>query len=96
MVGIREWSRFGKISSASWSTQLPLTTIIYYIVAHFITFFRTKNDNTAKWQNSLYIGKFYIIFYNNIILITFHHYFNAKTSFPETTVLFMERKKREY
>ena len=37
-------------------------TITYYIVAHSITFFKTtKNDNTAKWQNSLYIGKLYII-----------------------------------
>ena len=38
----------------------------------------TKHDNTEKCQNSL---------------ITFHHYFNAKISFSEITVLFMEWKK---
>ena len=30
MVNIREWSRFGKISSAFWSTRSSLTTITYY------------------------------------------------------------------
>ena len=35
---------------------------MYYIIAHLVTFSRTtKYDNTAKCQNSLYIGKFYII-----------------------------------
>ena len=27
------------------------------------------------------------------VLIIFHHYFNAKTSFMETIILFMQRKK---
>ena len=36
----------------------------YFIVTHLVTFFSTtKHDNTAKCQNSLYIGKFYIILF---------------------------------
>ena len=58
MVGIREWSRFGKILSAC-STRSSLTTIIYYIVTHFITFFRTtKNDNTANGRILCILGNF--------------------------------------